>query len=140
MSELQSSIFSFSPYKTPNPDDSIYPVMIQQTFDIVKYDLNLIINKCLRLSYFPDHLKNAYIIIIKKSADKPDDEVKSYRPISLLPIIGKCIEEIIHKGLTYIATTNNWINPNQFGFQKSKSCEMAISKLVGRIESRNNTL
>ena len=34
MSELQSSIFSFSPYKTLNPDDSIYPVMIQQTFDI----------------------------------------------------------------------------------------------------------
>ena len=47
--ELQSAIFSFSPFKAPNPDDSIYPVMLQKTFcDIVKDDIYLIINECLQ--------------------------------------------------------------------------------------------
>ena len=120
--------------RAPNPDDSIYPVMLQKIFDIVKDGLYLIINECLRFNYFPDQLKYAHIIIIKKSAKKPEDEVKSYRPISLLPIIGKCIEKIVRKRLVHLQTINNWKHTNQFGFQEGKSCEMAVSKLVGRIE------
>ena len=135
MAALQSSVFSLSPFKAPNPDDSIYFVMLQQTFDIVKHDLYVIVNNCLQLNYFPDYLKNAYIAIIKKGAKKPDDEVKSYRPISLLPVIGKCIEKIIHKHLVNIAVSNEWISSKQFGFQEGKSCEMAVPKLVGRTES-----
>ena len=135
MTELQSSVFSLSPFKAPNPDDSIYPVMLQQTFDIVKHDLYVIVNNCLQLNYFPDYLKNAYTTVIKKGAKKPDDEVKSYRPVSLLPIIRKCIKKIIHKRLVNIAVSNEWISSKQFGFQEGKSCEMAVSKLVGRIES-----
>ena len=97
--------------------------------------LYAIFNYCLKFNYFPDHLKNYYITIIKKIAKKPDDEVKSYRPISLLPILRKCIEKIVHKRLVYLATKNNWINAKQFGFQEGKSCELAVSGLVSRIES-----
>ena len=49
-------------------------------------------------------LKYAHIIIIKKSVKKPEDEVKSYGPISLLPKIGKCIEKIVKKRLVHLAT------------------------------------
>ena len=45
MAELQSLVFSLSPFKAPDPDDSIYPVMLPQTFDIVKHDLYVIVNK-----------------------------------------------------------------------------------------------
>jgi hypothetical protein len=56
--------------------------------------LTIIFNSMLRLSYFPTTWKCAQIVMIPKPG-KPINEVTSYRPISLLPILSKIFEKLL---------------------------------------------
>jgi hypothetical protein len=68
--------------------------------------LTYIFNAIFRLSYFPISWKSAMIITISKPG-KPPDIPESYRPISLLPTLGKIFEKILLKKLTAIAIKQN---------------------------------
>ena len=46
---------------------------------------------------FPDELKIARVVPLFKGGDK--NEIINYRPISLLPVISKIFEKLIHKRL-----------------------------------------
>ena len=56
-------------------------------------NLMYILNAILRLEYWPKSLKIAQIIMIPKPGKNPTD-VSSYRPISLLPITSKVLENL----------------------------------------------
>jgi len=56
--------------------------------------LALIFNSVLDVGYFPKAWKSASIIMIHKTGKTPTD-VDSYRPISLLPSLGKIMERLI---------------------------------------------
>jgi len=77
--------------------------------------LTYIFNAIFRLSYFPNSWKSAMIITIPKPG-KPPDTPESYRPISLLPTLGKIFEKILLKRLTAIAIKQNALPDFQFGF------------------------
>lgn len=53
--------------------------------------LTMIMNACLKLSYFPTQWKHAKVIAIRKP-NKPATNPSSYRPISLLSSISKILE------------------------------------------------
>lgn len=72
-----------------------------------------------RLQYFLKHWKIAKVITIPK-ADKPLNEITSYRPISLLPIISKIVEKLIIKRLKFIGE-NKFIPEHQFDFRDKYS-------------------
>ena len=55
--------------------------------------LILLFQNSAKLSFFPDIWKRPNIIPVHKKNDK--QLVKNYRPISLLPILGKIFEKII---------------------------------------------
>ena len=48
--------------------------------------------------------------------------LKSYRPISLLPICDKNFERLIYNDLFTFFTDYNLISPNQSGFRPGDSC------------------
>ena len=54
------------------------------------------------------------------SEDKQN--VKNYRPVSLLPICGKIFESLIYKVMYDFLTENNLLSPNQSGFRSGDSC------------------
>ncbi|GBP95964.1 RNA-directed DNA polymerase from mobile element jockey [Eumeta japonica] len=74
-----------------------------------------IFNACLRLSFYPSQWKIAQVVMIQKPG-KPAHDVTSYRPISLLPVVGKLLEKIVlnrmREHLTEIIPTH------QFGFRE----------------------
>jgi hypothetical protein len=73
--------------------------------------LTYLINACFRLKYVPLCFKTAEIIMIKKP-DKPANEVTSYRPISLLPVVSKLFEKLFSKRLKPLINLPDF----QFGF------------------------
>ena len=54
-----------------------------------------LVNKCFENSALPNCLKKAVFIPLRKKEDLKVAE--NYRPISLLPIIGKLIEKLVQK-------------------------------------------
>ena len=78
-----------------------------------------IYNAILRIEYFPCHWKVGQIIMIAKPGKNPED-IESYWPISLLPILSKILEKILLQRLTPIIEESNLIPSHQFGFRNMK--------------------
>lgn len=75
-------------------------------------------NKILITGIFPDDWKKATITPIFKTGDKY--RVKNYRPISLLPVVGKIFEKIMHVRLYNYLQETNFFSPAQNGFRPKK--------------------
>ena len=84
-------------------------------------------NSCMSIGFFPDKLKIANIVPLHKGGDRTD--ASNYRPISLLPLLGKLFEKIIKKRFTKFFDKYNLITPHQFGFRKSYSTELAVAEI-----------
>ena len=89
----------------------------------------------------PDMAKLAKIIPIYKAKDKKN--ISNYRPISLLPVISKILEKVVHKNLYTFLEKNKVLYPSM-GFKKNRSTVNAITELVCHItnsmENKQNTL
>ncbi|GBN17040.1 hypothetical protein AVEN_168574-1 [Araneus ventricosus] len=59
----------------------------------------------------------------------------SYRPISLLPTIGKVLEKLMTHRLTYHLESTNSLNERQHGFREGKSVDTAIIELLSKIQT-----
>ena len=86
----------------------------------------------------PYSLNIAKVIPIFKKGDPSE---KKYRPISLLPSMSTILERLVYKRLYYYLLNNNILIPNQFGFRKCHSTDLAIIQLCDKIiESFINTI
>jgi len=61
--------------------------------------------------------------------------VTNYRPISLLPVLSKIFEKIVHKQLFEFLELNSVIYESQFGFQKNKSTLHSLIEIVENIRN-----
>ena len=75
--------------------------------------LHLIFSSCIKI--FPTEWKKANVVLIHKRDDKQN--VKSYRPVSLLPIFGKIFERLIYNEMYSFFIENDLISSNQSGFK-----------------------
>ena len=82
--------------------------------------LAYLFNAILRHQYWTHQLKLAEISLMPKPGKVPKD-VKSYRPISLSPIIAKLLEKLILRRIDPDFTTSHWISPHQFAFRRTHS-------------------
>jgi hypothetical protein len=86
-------------------------------------------NAILRLEYWPMEFKTARIIMIPKPGKQPTD-LTSYRPISLLPIISKILENLLLRRLLNDTHSQDWIPSHQFGFRKAYSTIQQYHRLT----------
>ena len=82
--------------------------------------LTHLFNAILKQQYWPHKVKVAEVTLIPKPGKDPK-EVKSYRPISLLPIFAKLLEKLTLRRIDPDFTTSDWIPHHQFGFRRAHS-------------------
>ena len=131
--ELATSIFSFQITKAPGPD-GIQAFILQDMSRTLKSYLLLLFNSCLSLQYFPTYWKIATVSTVPKPGKDNYFHPSSYRPISLLSIIGKAFEKIINARLRWYGAKHQWFSPSQHGFLESKSTITAIGSLISTVE------
>lgn len=125
--EVRRVILSLKNYSAPGWDDigtEFYKKMIKYIVHPITY----IINLSLETGIFPEALKKGIIIPIHKSGNK--NEIKNYRPITLLPVMSKILEKIVKIRLTKYIEKYNLISELQFGFQTNKSTTHALEELT----------
>ncbi|GBP82977.1 RNA-directed DNA polymerase from mobile element jockey [Eumeta japonica] len=88
-----------------------------------------IFNACIQNCYFPTAWKEAVVIGIPKPG-KPRDLPASYRPISLLSVLGKLFEKTLKKRLCEHLIGKGLIINEQFGFRPNHSCPQQALRLV----------
>lgn len=131
---LNFTIHNIQSKKAPGPD-CLRGKLIKALYPILKPFLLKIYSACLRVCYFPTAWKKGNIKILLKDVNRPTSDVKNYRPITLLPILGKVFEKIIRQ---IIMEENPQTHSHkQFGFIRGKSTVDALSYYIGKVRNCN---
>ena len=71
--------------------------MVRICDDAVIKPLSNIYKNCIEINSYPDTWKKSNIVLVHKKGDKQN--VNSYKPVSLLPILGKIFEKILFNSI-----------------------------------------
>lgn len=115
---------------------------IKYVIDLIAPVLTVMYNLVLESGCFPKQMQIAKVVAIYKGGDKND--LNNFRPISILPVLSKGIEKIMHKRLYAFLMKHSLIAPAQYGFLKGKSTELALltqkEYLINQLEDKNIVL
>ena len=90
-----------------------------------------ICNLSIKFSHFPKACKVTKLKPPYKKDTKTDPE--NFRSISLLAIISKIIEKVIHDQTMNYLTENNFLYRYQSGFRKNHSTDTSLAYLTDKI-------
>ena len=116
---------------TSKGHDGISSELLKLITNDISKCITVIINQSLTSGIFPNSLKIAKVTpIFKKENNKL---ITNYRPISVLPVISKIFETVIHEQLSEYFISNNLFCPQQYGSRKNLSTELAALELLDRV-------
>ena len=97
--------------------------------------ISIIASACLALGFFPKEFKSARTVVIRKLGKESYAIPKAWRPIALLPTIGKVIETLIAGRLADAVEAAGLLPKAQMGNRPGRSTETAIDLLVAQIRT-----
>lgn len=116
--ELEEAVAKCKRRKSPGPDE-ISTEFLLKIWPTIKETVLHIYNQCLESGSFPRKWKIGRVTIIPKP-DKEQDDIKGYRPITLLDLLGKILERLILQRLENHIQSKALISDNQYGFRPGK--------------------
>ncbi len=120
----------------PNKSSDMSPRVLKLLRALISPTLATLLNNCMYSGIFPDILKIAKVIPLYKTGDRND--VTNYRPISLLPVVSKIFEKLLHKRLLSFLDKHNVIYHKQFGFRKRHSTVHALNTAITQVANGLN--
>jgi hypothetical protein len=125
------------------------PGFTQITYQAVKWTwqseigkkwITVLVGKCLATGYHPIVWRKAIVVALKKP-NKPDySNPQAYRLITLLECLGKVLETVIAKRLTFIAGKHDLVPGNQFGGRAHSATSDAVIAFVNDVHSHGTTV
>ena len=88
---------------------------------MIARSLSTLFNVCLTEGVFPDDWKLADVYPVFKSGDSR--LLTNYRPISVLSILAKVFESLVHQQIYSYFSINNLLSPAQSGFRSGHSTQ-----------------
>ncbi|CAK1591431.1 unnamed protein product [Parnassius mnemosyne] len=131
--ELLWAASSFNPKKAPGNDGLTADICAAA----IALDPTLflaIANKCLDLAYFPVKWKEAAVVVLRKPGKEDYTHPKAYRPIGLLPVLGKIVEKMIIRRVKWYIVPK--ISKNQYGFMPQRSTEDSLYDMIQLIKNK----
>lgn len=107
-----------------NINSRLFKCCLLATIPQVLFLFNLTLATC----KFPDEWKVASVTPIFKSGDR--HKISNYRPISILPLIGKIFEKLLHSRIYDHLLDNDFLSPNQGGFRPGMGINDSIDTLL----------
>lgn len=132
--EIRKTLTRLKSRKSPS-HDAIHNALLKNLPQKAIVYITKIFNGCFVLGYFPKIWKNAKIIPLKKPG-KDNTSPTNYRPVSLLPAIGKMFESIIYSRLLH--ATGQFLIQEQFGFRATHSTTQQLARVCEHISHHLN--
>ena len=105
--------------------DEIHPRVPRELVEVMAELLSIIYQRSLLMDEVPEDWRLANVTPIYKKGCKEDPG--NYRPVSLISVPGKVMEQIVLREITRCVHNNQGIRTSQPGFMKGRSC---LSKLI----------
>lgn len=121
------------PSKTSYGHDGLSNILIKYICDVIKVPFTHVVNQSFVNGVVPTSMKIAKVIPIYKAKDKK--EFSNHRPISVLPVMSKILEKLVHKRLYLFLSSNNVLYQSQYGFRSSHSTNHAVTELISEIHN-----
>ena len=113
--------------------DGISAEVLKWCAPFILNHLTRIFNKCVEKGIYPNMLKIAKVTALHKGGDKSISD--NYRPISVLSLINKVFEKLIHKRISSFLERYKIISKQQFGFRKQHSTSHSITCLYEKLNT-----
>ena len=111
--------------------DCISRKMIIPIIDILAPVITSILNRSIQRGDFPSIWKDAQILPLPKKINP--SSFSDYRPISILPLLSKVLERLVHKQLSTFLLKHNFLSSLQSGFRHGHSTTTALVKITDDI-------
>ena len=108
--------------------DKIGGKLLHMTACGISRSLTSLFNSSLKCGDLPSEWKAALVTPVKKNGSS--DLVENFRPISVLPVVVKVLERIVHRQLYAYLQENNLLHSTQFGFRPGHSTQYVLVSLV----------
>ena len=131
ISELNKALRKLKARKSPGPDN-IHNEMLKHLGHTGKSIILDFINLTWAQGKLPSNWKIATIKPILKKG-KPEEELSSYRPISLSSCLGKVAERMMNQRLYWWLEANNILNVHQAGFRSGHRTDDQLFRLSQQI-------
>ncbi|KAI3033203.1 hypothetical protein CBS76997_11321 [Aspergillus niger] len=110
--------------------DGIPTLVWKHLWMYLKETITTVFTKSVDLGYYPRQWKQARIVVLRKPG-KPDYSAPgAYRPISLLNTLGKLLEAVMARRLSYWAERFKLLPDKQFGGRPGRNIEQALLVLA----------
>ncbi len=116
--------------------DGISPKVVKLFPESLVNCLVHIFNLSLAQGKFISSFKKSKVIPVYKKKEKSD--MNNYRPISLLPVLSKILEKIMHTRLYAFLDKKDSFYSKQFGFRPKHSTDQAATVLVDQVSEALN--
>ena len=133
MAELREAGESFNPRKAPGMDGFTADICSRAIGNAPETFLALM-NRCLELGYFPRIWKEATVVVLRKPGKVDYTTPKAYRPIGLLPVLGKVFEKLLVARLRFYILPR--MSTRQYGFMPQRSTEDSLYVLMQHIRTK----
>ncbi|KAF5646048.1 hypothetical protein F25303_5512 [Fusarium sp. NRRL 25303] len=117
--------------KAAGPDLLAYEGMKMAHEELLPY-LHHLFAACLKLGHHPAAFKQACTIMLRKGGKDDYEQPKSWRPVALLPCMGKLLEKIFTYRLKQLAVEHSLLPDVQFG-TPGKCTTKAIQYLLNNV-------
>ena len=136
--EIEDIVQSFENNKAS--DISVF--ILKKCIKCISGHLSGFLNQFMARGIFPDILKIGKVSPFYKKGDP--QLLDNYRPVSVIPLLGKIFEKIIYRRLYGFLSSANIIYDKQFGFRKNHSTSHAVNYSINHIlkelESKNHVI
>ncbi|KAF5697000.1 hypothetical protein FGLOB1_13100 [Fusarium globosum] len=130
-SEVKSLITGAPSGKAAGPDLLAYEGMKMAHEELLPY-LHHLFAACLKLGHHPAAFKQACTVMLRKGGKDDYEQPKSWRPVALLPCMGKLLEKIFTHRLKQLAVEHNLLADVQFG-TPGKCTTKALQYLLNNV-------
>ena len=128
--EETKSVISKLNSRKANGPDNISNLILKNICDSITPSLTKLMNLSLTLKQYPQEWKSANVVPIHK---KGDNDIKNYRPISLLSNVSKIMERIVYNRLYMYLMRNNLLTWRNSGYKKSDGTTNQLVNIVHEI-------
>jgi hypothetical protein len=129
--KVKWAVDKFGPFKSPGPD-RIFPALIQKSLEIIGPYLGAIFRASYSFGYIRTPWRKVRVVYIPKGGERPADDPKAYRPISLSSFFLKIMERLLNVHIR--GNLSEPLHVEQYAYQSGRSTEDALHRLVTKIE------